>query len=61
VTSGPGGAYGERWKAGPVMLVAKRRCGDALSARLEATLRTQALPRGVVCNLNSLVTLGWHA
>ena len=54
-------AYGQRRKAETVMSVAKRRCGDALSARLEVTQRGQALLRGVVYNLNRLVTLGCHA
>jgi hypothetical protein len=40
------------------MSVAKRKWGDALSARLEATQRGQALLRGVVHNLDRLVALG---
>ncbi len=54
-------AYGQRWKAETVMSVAKRRWGDALSARLEATQRAQALLRGVVYNLNRLIALGCRA
>ena len=53
--------YGQRWKAETVTSVAKGRWGDALSARLEATQRGQALLRGVVHNLNRLVTLGCRA
>ncbi len=41
------------------MAVTKRRWGDALSARLEATQRVQALLRGVVYNLNRLVRLDY--
>jgi hypothetical protein len=54
-------AYGQRWKAETVMSVAKRRWGDALSARLEATQRAQALLRGVVYNLDRLIALGCRA
>lgn len=54
-------AYGQRRKAEAVMSVAKRGCGDALSARLEATRRGQAPLRGVVHNLDRLVTLGCHS
>ncbi len=43
------------------MSVAKRKWGDALSARLEATQRTQALLRGVVYNLDRLIALGCQA
>jgi hypothetical protein len=43
------------------MSVAKRGSGDASSARLEATRRGQALIRGLVYNLNRLVTLGCQA
>ena len=53
--------YGQRWKAETVMSVTKRRWGDALSARREATQRGQALLRGVVYNLNRLLTLGCRA
>ena len=51
-------AYRQRWKAETVMSVTKRRWGDALSARLEATQRVQALLRGVVYNLSRLVAFG---
>lgn len=54
-------AYGQRWKAETVMSVTKRRWGDALSARLAATQCSQTLIRGVVYNLNRLVTLGCWA
>lgn len=37
------------------MLLTKRRWGDALSARLEATQRVQAPLRGAVYNLCRLV------
>jgi hypothetical protein len=49
------GTYRQRWKAETVMSVVKRRWGEALSARLDETQRTQALLRGVVYNLNRLV------
>jgi hypothetical protein len=52
--------YRQRWKAETVMSVVKRRWGEALSARLDATQAAQALLRGVVYNLNRLVRLG-HA
>jgi hypothetical protein len=54
-------AYRQRWKAETAMSVTKRRWGDALSARLEATQRVQALLRGVVYNLCRLVTLAAQA
>ncbi len=44
-----------------VMSVAKRRWGEALSARLDDTQRTQALLRGLVYNLNRLVRLDYAA
>jgi Transposase DDE domain/Transposase domain (DUF772) len=50
--------YRQRWKAETVMSVAKRRWGEALSARLDVTQETQVLLRGVVYNLNRLVRLG---
>ena len=50
-------AYRQRWKAETVMAVVKRRCGDALSARLELTQRAQALLRGVAYNVQRLVVL----
>jgi hypothetical protein len=40
-----------------VMSVAKRRWGEGLSARLDETQRAQALLRGVVYNLNRLISL----
>jgi hypothetical protein len=49
--------YRQRWKAATVMSVAKRRWGEALSARLDPAPETQALLRGVVYNLNPLVRL----
>jgi hypothetical protein len=51
------GTYRQRWKAETVMSVVKRRWGEDLSARLEATQEAQALLRGVVYNLNRLVRL----
>ena len=45
-------------KAETVMSVVKRRCGEALTARLEDTQRAQALPRGVAYNVQRLVRLG---
>ncbi len=53
--------YRQRWKAETAMSVAKRRWGEALSARLDATQEAQALLRGVVYNLNRLVRLGLPA
>jgi hypothetical protein len=50
-------AHRQRWKAETVMSVVERRCGDALSARLEPTRRAQALLRGVAYNVQRLVTL----
>ena len=52
-------AYRQRWKAKTVMSVAKRRWGEALSARTDATQEAQALLRGVVYNLNRLVRLDY--
>ena len=49
--------YRQRWKAETVMSVAKRRWGEALSARLDETQAAQALLRGVVYNLNRLIRL----
>ena len=51
--------YRQRWKAETVTSVVKRRWGEALSARLDDTQRTQALLRGVVYNLNRLVRLDY--
>ena len=53
--------YRQRWKAETVMSVVERRCGEALSARLDDTQRAQALLRGVVYNLNRLIRLGLPA
>jgi hypothetical protein len=50
-------AYRQRWKAETIMSVAKRRWGEALSARTDPTREAQALLRGVVYNLNRLVRL----
>jgi hypothetical protein len=36
----------------------KRRCGKALTARLEPTQQAQALPRGVAYNVHRLVIPG---
>jgi hypothetical protein len=51
-------AYRQRWKVETVMSVAKRRWGEALSARTDRTQHSQALLRGVVYNINRLVRLG---
>jgi len=53
--------YRQRWKVETVMSVAKRRWGEALSARTDLTQRSQALLRGVVYNVNRLVLLGFSA
>ncbi len=50
-------AYRQRWKVETVMSVAKRRWGEALSARTDLMQRSQALLRGVVYNVNRLVLL----
>ena len=50
-------AYRQRWKVETIMSVVKRRCGEALTARLEPTQRGQALLRGVVYNVQRLVRL----
>ncbi|MDJ0389604.1 hypothetical protein QMO56_15915 [Roseomonas sp. E05] len=49
--------YRQCWRAEAVMSVVKRRCGDALIARVEATPRIQALLRGLAYNLQRLVRL----
>jgi hypothetical protein len=54
-------AYRQRWKAETVVSVVKRRWGEALSARLDATQEAEALLRGVVYNLNRLVRLDYAA
>jgi hypothetical protein len=51
-------AYRQRWKIESVMSVVKRRCGEALTARLEPTQQAQALLRGVAYNVQRLVILG---
>ena len=51
-------AYRQRWKVEAVMAVVKRRCGEALTARLDETQRTQAPRRGVAYNVQRLVRLG---
>jgi hypothetical protein len=51
-------AYRQRWKAETVMSVVKRRCGEALTAKLDEMQRAQALLRGVVYNVQRLVRLG---
>ncbi|PGH59402.1 hypothetical protein CRT60_01215 [Azospirillum palustre] len=51
-------AYRQRWRVATVMSVAKRRWGEALSARTDLTQRSQALLRGVVYNVSRLVLLG---
>ncbi|MFS2012500.1 transposase [Azospirillum sp. CT11-132] len=53
--------YALRWLVETVMSVAKRRWGEALSARTDLTQRSQALLRGVVYNVNRLVLLGISA
>jgi hypothetical protein len=50
-------AYRQRWKVETVMSVVKRRCGEALSAKLDETQRAQALLRGVVYNVQRLICL----
>ncbi|WP_223861670.1 transposase [Geminicoccus harenae] len=51
-------AYRQRWKVETVMSVVKRRCGEALTARLEPTQQAQALLRGIAYNIQRLVILG---
>lgn len=48
----------QRWKVEAVMSVVKRRCGEALTARLEPTQQAQALLRGIAYNVQRLVILG---
>jgi hypothetical protein len=50
-------AYRRRWQVETVMSVVKRRCGEALTARLDDTQRAQALLRGVAYNVQRLVRL----
>jgi Transposase DDE domain/Transposase domain (DUF772) len=54
-------AYRQRWKVETVMSVVKRRCGEALTARLEPTQQGQALLRGVAHNVQRLVILGYSS
>jgi hypothetical protein len=49
--------YRQHWKPETVMSVARRRWGEALSARLDVTQEAQVPLRGVVHNLNRLVRL----
>lgn len=49
--------YRQRWKAETVMSVVKRRCGEALTARLDETQRAQALLRGAAYNVQRLLRL----
>jgi hypothetical protein len=51
-------AYRQRWKALTIRSVVKRRCGEALTARLEPTQRAQAPLKGVAYNVQRLVILG---
>ena len=48
------GSHRQRWKSETAMSVVKRRWGEALSARLDATQGAQALLRGVVHDLDRL-------
>jgi len=50
-------AYRQRWRAETVMSVVKRRCGEALTARLDETQHAQALLDGVAYNVQRLVRL----
>lgn len=50
--------YHRRWIVETLMSVVKRKWGEALSARLPAMQRAQALLRGLVYNLYRLVVLG---
>src|SRR5215217_5749684 len=50
--------YRQRWKAETAMSVAKRKWGEALSARREKLQKKQLLLRGVTYNLHRLVLLG---
>jgi hypothetical protein len=50
-------AYAQRWRVETRVSVVKRKWGEALSARSEATQRIQALLRGLVYNLYRLVLL----
>ena len=50
-------AYRQRWKVETVMSVVKRRCGKALTARIDDMQQAQALLRGVAYNVQRLVHL----
>lgn len=50
-------AYRQRWKVETVMSVVKRRCGEALTARLDGTQHAKALLRGLVYNVQRPVRL----
>ena len=50
-------AYRQRWKVETVMSVVKRRCGEALTARIDDMQRAQALLRGVAYNVQRLIHL----
>ena len=49
--------YAQRWRVETLVSVVKRKWGEALSARSEATQRIQALLRGLVYNLYRLALL----
>ena len=50
--------YRQRWLVETLMSVVKRKWGEALTARLPAMQRVQALIRGLVYNVYRLVVLG---
>lgn len=50
--------YRQRWLVETLMSVVKRKWGEALTARLPAMQRAQALIRGLVYNVYRLVLLG---
>ena len=50
-------AYRQRWKVETVVSVVKRRCGEALTARIDDMQRAQALLRGVAYNVQRIVHL----
>lgn len=50
--------YRQRWLVETLMSVVKRKWGEALTARLPAMQRVQALLRGLVYNVYRLVVLG---
>src|SRR5690606_16295105 len=49
--------YRQRWLVETLMSVVKRKWGEALTARLPAMQRAQALVRGLVYNVYRLVSL----